>query len=436
VFQGIEDGVLSRFHRYRRHVMKFVITMAAAAMLCASPAPGQERPALDPASLGAALATNPQGAEAERLAERVRQAFGGRDALLRGPQPMIDELTVAWAIELPGWKPLPNLPSPRVWRPVGNAGYPMTQIGTTGVYALVRSFAHGDAFPWTYDAGGSARPGSGTIEVYYTHPDARVRAAVPKGALKQMPQWHSKIFPGTTRDWWVYVPAQYKPETPAAVMVFQDGNAARQYVVPVFDNLIAQGAMPVTVGIFIEPGGIKMPRDNRSFEYDTLSDQYARFLLDEILPEVGKTVALRRDAAGRAIAGQSSGAIVAFTVAWERPDEFSKVLSGIGSFTNIAAGDSLREGGHNYAALIRRVPRKPIRIFMQDGSNDLDTAAGSWWLANQTLARSLAFAGYDYLFVTGQGFHNNNHMRAILPDALRWLWRDEGDRAPVTSTTR
>ena len=127
-------------------------------------------------------------------------------------------------------------------------------------------------------------------------------------------------------------------------MVFQDGAGARQYVTPVFDNLIAKGDIPVMVGIFIEPGGIKAPRDNRSFEYDTLSDQYARFLLEEILPEVEKTTRLRRDAAGRGIAGQSSGAIAAFTAAWERPAEFSKVLSGIGSFTNIAAGKTLREG--------------------------------------------------------------------------------------------
>lgn len=213
-------------------------------------------------------------------------------------------------------------------------------------------------------------------------------------------------------------------------MVFQDGNAAREYVVPVFDNLIAQGDMPVTVGIFIEPGGIKTPRDNRSFEYDTLGDRYARFLLDEILPEVGKSVTLRRDPAARAIAGQSSGAIVAFTVAWERPDEFRKVLSGIGSFTNIAGGTSLREGGHNYA-LVRAVPHKPIRMFMQDGENDLDNQWGNWWLANQTMARSLAYAGYDDTFVAGKGFHTNSHMRAILPDALRWLWRDWRTEVPA-----
>jgi len=212
--------------------------------------------------------------------------------------------------------------------------------------------------------------------------------------------------------------------TPAAVMIFQDGAAVRDYVPIVFDNLIATGDMPVTVAIFIEPGGVKASRDNRSFEYDTLSDQYARFLLEEILPEVERSVRLRHDAASRAISGASSGAICAFTVAWERPDEFSKVVSWIGSYTNIAAGTTLREGGHNYAALVRRVPRKPIRIFMQDGTNDLDNTAGSWTLANMTLARSLAFAGYDYRFEQGQGFHNNRHGRAILPDTLRWLWRD------------
>jgi enterochelin esterase-like enzyme len=403
--------------------MRFAVAVIAAALYAGSPVVGQDSGRLDPSSLEAALAAGPQGAEAERLADLIRETFGGMDALLRGPQPIIDELTVAWAIELPERRL--DSPPPRIWRPIGNFSYPLTQVGSTGVYALVRTFAHGEAFAWTYDGGDNQRFGGGTIEVYRTHPDARVRPDVPKGALTQMPRWESRIFPGTTRDWWVYVPARYSPEAPAAVMVFQDGNAARQYVVPVLDNLIAQGAIPVTVGIFIEPGGVNVPRDNRSYEYDTLSDQYARFLLEEILPEVEKTVRLRQDAAGRGIGGQSSGAIAAFTVAWERPGEFSKVLSGIGSYTNIAAGASLREGGHNYAALVRRAPLKPIRIFMQDGANDLDNAAGSWWLANQTLARSLAFAGYDYLFVAGQGFHNNNHMRAILPDALRWLWRDE-----------
>ena len=142
-------------------------------------------------------------------------------------------------------------------------------------------------------------------------------------------------------------------------MVFQDGAGPKDYVPTVFDNLIAKGDMPVTVGIFIQPGVFKDGgRANRSFEYDTLSDQYARFLLEEILPEVEKTVKLRHDAASRAIAGASSGGICAFTVAWERPDQFSKVLSWIGSFTNIASGKTVREGGHNYEAMVRKTPKK------------------------------------------------------------------------------
>ncbi len=380
----------------------------------------QEAATLDPKALSAALAAKPEGADADRLADRIRAYFGGREVLLRGGPARVDELTVAFAIDAPNIPP--TGPAPRAVADHGMFTLPLTKVGTSGVYAGVATLTHGAALTWHYEAGG-ARFGGGQLEVYETHPDSRVRAGVPKGTLTQMPSWTSKVFAGTTRDWWVYVPAQYNAASPAAVMVFQDGATAHQSAVPVFDNLIAKGDMPVTIGIFIEPGGIKAPRDNRSFEYDTLSDQYARFLLEEILPEVEKTFRLRRDAAGRAIAGQSSGAIAAFTVAWERPNEFSKVLSGIGSYTNIQSGKTLREGGHNYAAMIRKAPRKPIRIFMQDGANDLDNQHGSWWLANQTLARSLAFAGYDYKFEQGQGFHSGGHMRALLPDALRWLWR-------------
>ena len=400
--------------------MKFSVALMALTLLSGSIAFAQEEAAFDPKTLSAALNAKPEGAAADRLAERIRAYFGGRDVLVKGAPARVDELTVAFALEAPN---LPATgPAPRAVADHGMFALPLTKVGTSGLYAGVANLTHGAAFTWHYEAGG-ARVGGGQLEVYETHPDARERAGVPKGTVKQMPSWTSKIFPGTARDWWVYVPAQYNSANPAAVMVFQDGATARQYVAPVFDNLIAKGDIPVTVGIFIEPGGIKAPRDNRSFEYDTLSDQYARFLLEEILPEVEKTTRLRRDAASRAIAGQSSGAIAAFTVAWERPNEFGKVLSGIGSFTNIQSGKTLREGGHNYAAMIRKAPRRPIRIFMQDGANDLDNQHGSWWLANQTLARSLAFAGYDYKFEQGQGFHSNGHIRAILPDALRWLWR-------------
>jgi len=398
--------------------MKFPPVVLLAVLLggavSAAQRPAALVPTLDPRTLEAALAAKSQGAEAERLADRIRSAFGGRDALLRGAGPKIDELSVAWALELA--EPLPNAAVPRVARDTGNTSYPMVQVGTTGVYALVRTLSHGTAYTWHYEAG-NRRFGGSQLEAWETHPDSREHPGVPKGVVKQMPSWESRIFSGTKRDWWIYVPAQYRAENPAAVMVFQDGNGPRTWAPTVFDNLIARNDMPVTVGVFIEPGGTKAPRDNRSFEYDTLSDQYARFLLEEILPEVEKTVKLRHDAASRAIAGQSSGGICAFTAAWERPDYFRKVVSHIGSFTNI-------RGGYQYPFLLRRTDRKPLRVFLQDGSNDLDNQFGNWPLANQSMAAALKFKGYDYRFEFGDGAHTHKHGGAILPDTLRWLWRD------------
>ena len=400
--------------------MKFaalaIISCVAAVVL------GQETTPLTPKLLQTALASRPEGAEAEKLADRIRAYFAGSEALLKGGAPKIDELTVAWALEAP--QVAPNV-TPRVVADVGALNLPMVRVGTSGVFAAVANLSHGAAMTWHYEVGPDRRLGGSQLEVYEAHPDSRERPDVPKGTVKQMPSWQSKIFEGTKRDWWVYVPAQYRPENPATVMVFQDGAGPKDYVPTVFDNLIAKGDIPVMVGIFINPGIRADGSANRSFEYDTLSDQYARFLLEEILPEVEKTVKLRHDAASRAISGASSGGICAFTVAWERPNEFSKVVSWIGSFTNIAAGKTLREGGHNYEALVRKtIPRKPIRVFLQDGENDLDNANGNWPLANQTLAKSLAYAGYDYNFEFGHGFHSNRHGRAILPESLRWLWRD------------
>lgn len=250
---------------------------------------------------------------------------------------------------------------------------------------------------------------------------------VPEGEVTKH-AWTSKVFKDTVRDYYVYVPQQYDKTQPTAVMVFQDGHAyvneTGQFRVPiVFDNLIHAKKMPVTIGIFINPGhkGETQPKSpwkvsNRSFEYDTLSDQYARFLLEEILPEVGKSFNLSNKREDRAICGISSGGICAFTVAWERPEAFSKVLSHVGSFTNI-------RGGHDYPALIRKTEMKPIRVFLQDGEKDLDNQHGSWWLANLEMAAALKFSKYDYKFVPGIGGHNGIHGGAILPESLEWLWR-------------
>lgn len=264
---------------------------------------------------------------------------------------------------------------------------------------------------------------------YRLGPNSMPQDGVPRGELIQMPPFtNSAVYPGTVRDWWVYVPKQYDASKPACLMVFQDGGSYSrsngEYRVPVvFDNLIAKKEMPVTIGVFINPGNVpgaeqgQRGRNNRSFEYDSLGDLYSKFLINELLPEVTKKYNITKDPEGRAIGGASSGGICAFTVAWERPDEFRKVLSHIGSFTNI-------RGGHNYAAMIRKTEKKPLRVFLQDGSHDLDNLHGNWPLANQEMAASLKFKGYDYQFVFGEGSHSGKHGGAILPDSLRWLWRD------------
>ena len=267
---------------------------------------------------------------------------------------------------------------------------------------------------------------------YVLGPDSQVKADVPHGKVEQRKWDNCKAFPGTTRDWWIYVPAQYDAAKPACVMVFQDGGGCVKadggFRAPVvFDNLIAAGQMPVTIGIFINPGSFPAakagdkPRSNRSFEYDSLGGLYSQFLLEEILPEVKKSYKLTEDPEGHALYGSSSGAICAFTVAWEHPEAFRKVYSSIGSYTNI-------RGGNVYPAMVRKAEKKPIRIFMQDGKNDVDNQFGSWPLANMDMAASFKFAGYDYQFVQGEGTHNGKHAAMLLPDALRWLWRDYGNK--------
>jgi sugar lactone lactonase YvrE len=199
----------------------------------------------------------------------------------------------------------------------------------------------------------------------------------------------------------------------------------------VFDNLIARGELPVIVGVFVTPGVVKAPdpehaldRFNRSFEYDGLSDAYARLILDEVLPEVekkttsdGRPIHLSPAGNDRAIGGSSSGAIAAFTAAWERPDAFTRVFSAIGTYVGL-------RGGERYPTLIRKTEPKPIRIFLQDGSNDNNLYGGDWWMANQTMERALTFAGYEVNHVWGEGEHSSRHGTAVFPDAMRWLWKD------------
>jgi gluconolactonase len=251
---------------------------------------------------------------------------------------------------------------------------------------------------------------------------------VPKGELIKCSYDHSAIFPGTHRDYWIYVPAQYKPDHPACVYVNQDGI---QWKAPtVMDNLIYNGEMPVTIGVFVMPGrvlagdtGSARDRFNRSYEYDGLGDAYVRFLLTEILPDAeqhqtsdGRAIHLSHQGNDRAIGGSSSGAIAAFTAAWERPDVFTRVFSAIGTYVGLRGGD-------RYPTLIRKTEPKPIRIFLQDGSKDLNIYGGDWWMANQTMQRALEFAGYEVRHVYGEGGHNGTMGGAAFPEAMRWLWK-------------
>jgi gluconolactonase len=263
---------------------------------------------------------------------------------------------------------------------------------------------------------------------YELGPDSKPQDGVPKGTVQKFTLSNSKIFPGTEHTYWIYVPAQYDASKPACLYVDQDGiqNAAPV----VFDNLIAHKEMPVTIAVFVTPGVVRsvdtnaLDRFNRSFEYDGLGPAYARFLIDELLPEVerktttdGRPIHLSTHAADRGIGGSSSGAICAFTAAWERPDQFSRVFSSVGTYVGL-------RGGHVYPTLIRKFEPKAIRVFLQDGTNDLNIYAGDWWMANQTMERALLFSGYEVDHVWGEGGHNGKHAGAVFPDAMRFLWRD------------
>ncbi|MDX1934654.1 MAG: alpha/beta hydrolase-fold protein [Capsulimonadales bacterium] len=267
-------------------------------------------------------------------------------------------------------------------------------------------------------------------------PDSQVQESVPKGEVSYFKFASSRIYPGTERDCWVYVPKQYDGTKPACVLVFNDGGWYQdrngQWRTPtVLDNLIAKGEMPVTIAVFVNPGVVPsanpnaLPRYNRSVEYDSVDDTYARFLTQELLPEVGKKYRLTSDPNGRAICGASSGGIASFTAAWTRPDLFRRVVSFIGSFTDL-------RGGHTYPTWIRKSEPKPIRVFLQEGSNDQDIYSGSWFIGNNDVAAALKFAGYAVEYVVGDGGHNGEHGAAVLPDALRFAWK--GYPAPVVAT--
>jgi gluconolactonase len=262
-------------------------------------------------------------------------------------------------------------------------------------------------------------------------PDSRPQPGVPQGKTFEFALSNSRYFPGTTRTIYVYVPAQYKAEGPACLYVGLDRLI---YEVPtVFDNLISKHEMPLTIAIGVSPGVVESarppenPRFNRSLEFDGLDDTFARFLIDEVVPEVerrktpdGLPILLSRSPNDRAVAGSSTGGIGAFTLAWQRPDLFRRVFISIGTFVGMRGGD-------RYPVLVRKTEPKPIRIYMQDGSNDEwmgGPELGDWWMGNQSMVRALEFSGYQIAHTFGDGAHSSRHATVIFPDAMRWLWKD------------
>ncbi len=251
---------------------------------------------------------------------------------------------------------------------------------------------------------------------------------VPEGKVIRRNFSASKVFPGTTRNYSIYVPQQYDESKPACLMVFQDGTGfskveGRPSKTPlVFDNLIHSGEMPVTIGLFIDPGVVPaqnenaQPRFNRSFEYDAIDDRYATFLIEEMIPEIKKDYAISDDPNDRGICGSSSGGIAAFNVAWQRPDQFRRVYTMVGTYIGL-------RGANEMSVLVRKTEPKPIRVFLQDGNKDLNIYCGDWWVANQGMLSALKFSGYEVDHVWGEGGHNRKHGGAVFPDAMRFIWK-------------
>ncbi len=357
-------------------------------------------------------------------AEKIRSSWG-KEALSSGKQKWIEETTLLVGVTS-------SVPV-SAYRSSGEKIGDLTLIDDEGLYALAKDVGNVQEFTYTLETKSREVVGGGSVKIeYYPYPpDSFQIEGNPEGQLHPHRWTNSKIFPGTERDLLVYIPAQYDGTESAALMVFQDGlrhadrNSSGGLRAPtVFDNLIATGDMPVTIGIFINPGSLSdqpagsKPR-NRSVEYDSLGPDYVDFLLEEIIPFVVEEhdLNLSDDPGQWAIAGGSSGCACAWTAAWERPDKFGKVLGWVGTFVDI-------RGANAYPSLIRKTELKPIRAALHDGTSDLDNQFGNWPLANKQMETALEFMNYDYRYWWGPGFHGSRHAAVLLPEMLKWLWSE------------
>lgn len=306
-----------------------------------------------------------------------------------------------------------------------DAGAPMIRVPSTDLWFGVGVWKPGTSHSFRYKISGASFSSRTDVAAYL--PESYPMPGVPQGKLSDKIVHASKIYPGMQSNYWIYVPAQYDAKTPAALMVWQDGEGqinrdGASRTLTVIDNLIHLKRIPVMIHVFISPGAVGEKR-MRSIEYDTVDDTYDRFLRDEILADVGKQYSLRPDSYSRAIAGNSSGGICAFNAAWFHPELFSRVLSRIGSFTSIQWRPGQIDGGNVYPNKIRKEPKRNIRVWLQDGANDLENDHGSWPLQNIQMANSLKLKDYDFRLSFGTGTHNGAHGNAEMPVELTWLWR-------------
>jgi enterochelin esterase-like enzyme len=398
----------------------------------ASPAAAEKLPPLKLIDLAESSPNEPAFREALVATLGERRIKAGTAVIGEGPE-------FLWAIESTSPPQLVVDDQPRP---------PMTRIRDTDLWFETGRLTTGKNHTYYYLVENQRRGGDVNVAAYgpnsYEHPE------VPKGTLSPQITHVSKIYDGMVSHYWIYVPAEYDANVPAAVMVWNDGGQhvdrnGGSRTQNVIDNLIHHKKIPVMIQVFINPGDISQAQGTqtyayvsgfsqrtrrtlgdsmRSTEYDTVTDRYARFLQEEILAEVGAKYNLRKDAYSHAIAGESSGAVAAFNAAWQKPDLFSRVLSRIGTYTSIQWQPGVLDGGNIFPFLVRKTPRKNLRVWMSDGSEDLENEHGSWPLQNIQMANSLKMAGYDFHFSFGGGSHSGAHGSAEAPEALTWLWRD------------
>jgi enterochelin esterase-like enzyme len=381
---------------------RFALFLLASSAICA------QTPALEEL-----IETARQGASAPGLQDRIAKTLSARGG------------TAVWGQDFLFVADAPSAVSISIDQQPAVA---MTQIPGSTLWMLLKKMRTGVTHSYQYFAAGKPLGARGDAVGY--NPDSYPQPTVPHGKVTEKQTIVSRLYDGMKSDYWVYASPGVDPAVPSPLMVWQDGaglvgDFSRSRLFTVTENLVRQKLLPPMVYVLISPGQSTDGRAMRSIEYDTVSDRYPRFLMEEVLPEVEKMYKLRPDGYSRAIGGESSGGICAFNVAWLMPDKFSRVHSAVGSFTSIQWRPQEKlEGGNVYPFKVRKEPKRNIRVWMSDGADDLENNHGSWPMQNIQMANSLKFMEYDFHFRFGTAAHGGSQGALDLPESLAWLWRD------------